>query len=212
MKLWSTAALYSANELDNRRAGLPVPTVQEKLRARRLPARLLVDALDPAVETPALQFALRLLDGDGVLLVLSGPPGVGKSLAAAAALIRSAGGLWVDAPGLATPPMDGETTDRRMREAALLVLDDCGLEHSPSGYAASRICGVLDAREAELRPTIVTTNLTSSEFGDRYGARLASRLNGDPLGFQQIVGDDLRETRPRKATPQLRIAKDPTVP
>lgn len=190
---WTPDSLYSQNELDNRAAGLPVPTVKEKLQGRRIPARLLEVALAPN-ETASLNLVLRLLDGEGALLVLSGGPGLGKSSAAAVGLVRK-GGLWVNAPDLAAPPMDGDTTNKRMRDVALLVLDDVGLEHSPSGYAASRICGVLDARESELRPTIVTTNLSDAQFKVRYGERLASRLNGDPLGWQHLAGSDLRLRR-----------------
>jgi len=127
--------------------------------------------------------------------------GCGKSTACAHALSKQAG-LWVHAPDLAKPDFTDPdeygvrktTLDERMRAAGLLVLDDVGIEHSPGGYAASRITDVLEHREANRRPSIVTTNLTGEEFKAKYGQRIASRLNGDPVGWQHISGEDLRVT------------------
>ena len=151
-------------------------------------------------ETDALVAARRLHKGDGLLLVEAGEPGRGKSIAAAWVLSRR-WGLWVNAPELAVPPRKEEeeqgklTLDERMRKAEVLVLDDVGIEHSPSGYAASRIVAAIEWREAELKATLVTTNLSSQEFRTRYGERIASRIDGDALGFVTCGGADLRPAR-----------------
>lgn len=149
--------------------------------------------------TSAVALVSRMLEGAGVLLVLSGGTGCGKSTACAYALSKRAG-LWVHGPDLAKPDFTDpdeygvrrETLDERMRNCGLLVLDDVGIEHSPKGYAASRITDVLEHRESNHRPSIVTTNLTTAEFKAKYGERIASRLNGDSLGWQHISGPDLR--------------------
>ena len=180
-----------------------VVTPADRMRWAGVPSRFWSVALEPK-DTQALAIVRTLLlrqgtDGAPVLLVLSGVTGCGKSTAAASALTRTAG-LWVHAPDLAKPDFSDadeygvrrETLDERMRAAGLLVLDDVGIEHSPGGYAASRITDVLEHREANHRPSIVTTNLTAEEFKAKYGQRIASRLNGDALGWQQVGGVDLR--------------------
>lgn len=173
-------------------------TPLESMRWAGVPSRFWSFAAEPH-KTLAVDFAMSLLEGGGLLLVLSGGTGCGKSTACAWALSKRPG-LWVHGPDLAKPePPDPDawgarrkTLDERMREAGLLVLDDVGIEHSPGGYAASRITDVLEFRESNKLPSIVTTNLTAAGFRVRYGERLASRTNGDPLGWQQIAGPDLR--------------------
>lgn len=178
--------------------GLPVESMKEKLLRRGVPevfhALLLDGKLEP---TQALTLVEELLAGNGRLLIMSGKAGCGKSQAAGFALSRRSG-LWVHAPDLARPqPKEevesGNVLEERMRAAGLLVLDDVGLEHSPGGFAAARIADVLVHREAARRPTIVTTNLSGDEFAAKYGDdRMRSRLDGDPLGWQTVVGPDLR--------------------
>jgi DNA replication protein DnaC len=175
-----------------------IVTPQDGMRWAGVPEFFWSFAPEPA-KTRSVELMQALLDGGGLLLVLSGGTGCGKSTACAWALSRRAG-LWVHAPDLAKPDqveLDEFGTrklslDDRMRAAGLLVLDDVGIEHSPGGYAASRITDVLEHRQANKRPSVVTTNLESSEFRDRYGGRIASRLNGDALGWQQIVDQDMR--------------------
>lgn len=170
------------------------------LKAARVPERHRTLVLSGKLEeTDALPMARRLVKGEGMLLILAGLRGVGKSIAAAYAL-SCMYGVWVNAPELAVPPREEEgkaTLDERMRKAELLVLDDVGMEHSPSGYAASRVVSAIEWREAEMKRTLVTTNLSSDEFVNRYGERIASRVEGDALGFVTCTGPDLRLARPR---------------
>jgi len=175
-----------------------IVTPSDSMRWAGVPAGFWAKALEPQAKEP-IRLVLKLLEGGGTLLVLSGGTGCGKSTACAHALSKKAG-LWVHGPDLAKPDFTDpdeygvrrQTLDERMREAGLLVLDDVGIEHSPGGYAASRITDVLEHREANRRPSIVTTNLTGEEFKAKYGQRLASRLNGDPLGWQHVAGKDMR--------------------
>ena len=170
--------------------GLPVTSIDRLVDQRGVPSRLWVVAQNPR-GTACVRLVRELLDGKGCILVLSGHTGCGKSSAAAFALADRTG-IWIHAPDLARPPLDGNNGDDRMRYCGLLVLDDVGTEYSPRGYAANRICSVLEHREGNRRPTIVTTNLTAEQFKAAYGERLASRLNGDPLGWQHVSGPDLR--------------------
>lgn len=190
---WTTAEVAEAVRKRRCELGLPVASVEHLLRERGVPPHFWTLATSPQ-RTFAVQLVEKLLAGEGRVLVLAGAPGRGKSAGAAVALARFPG-LWVNAPDLARPPAKGEPSpdlDTRMRAAALLVLDEVGLEHSPSGYAAGRICAAIAARDAYKRPTIITTNLSAEQFSQRYGDRIVSRLNGDAIGWQTCAGPDLR--------------------
>jgi len=180
--------------------GLPAASLRERLLQRGVPQRfrqLLLSEKEP-LETQALIAVKDLLAVKGTLLVLAGKEGRGKSFAAAWALSRRPG-IWVYAPDLARVQQEanGPTLDARMRTASLLVLEEVGKEHSPGGYAAARIVELLVYREAEKRPTIVTTTLQDAEFVERYGKeQIASRLDGDGLGWVTVTGKDLRLSNP----------------
>lgn len=60
----------------------------------------------------------------------------------------------------------------------ILVLDDLAAEYA-TGWSAEQLFLVVDARINEMKPLIVTTNLSLSELNDR-DARLASRLMSLP--------------------------------
>lgn len=59
----------------------------------------------------------------------------------------------------------------------LLVLDDLGSEKT-SEYSITTLYIIIDRRDRELMPTIITTNLTPKEIEEKLGARIASRLSG----------------------------------
>jgi len=58
-----------------------------------------------------------------------------------------------------------------------LVLDDLGSEKATE-FAITTLYIILDRRDRELLDTIITTNLSLAEIGDRLSARIASRLSG----------------------------------
>ena len=62
-------------------------------------------------------------------------------------------------------------------EAGLLVLDDLGSEKT-SEYSITTLYIIIDRRDRELLPTIITTNLSQKEVEEKLGARIASRLAG----------------------------------
>lgn len=64
---------------------------------------------------------------------------------------------------------------KSLLDAPLLMLDDLGAQKD-SEWTAETLYTILDQRYAWMRPTIITSNLRPSEFGDRLGDRLASRI------------------------------------
>ena len=130
----------------------------------------------------------RAVDGRGTYLY--GMPGRGKTYAAACAVKFA---VWnrmsaklVTAKGLLDAiKAEWDGGERGALERAeryeLLALDDLGVER-PTEWAMETLTGLIDARVAAGRPTIVTSNYSLGELRDRWGGmpgmRLASRLGG----------------------------------
>lgn len=165
------------------------------------------------IETVALAAARQWRASAATLLVLAGNVGTGKSLAAAWALLdylqattkpnpwgqRIAADvpLWCDAPCLTRfAPWDERITE--LERAPIFVLDDLGQEEAtPRGLAT--IDSLLTRRDAEGRPTIITTNVFGSVFREAYGDRIIDRLrqsgldeNGKARWWVRCEGDSLR--------------------
>lgn len=145
----------------------------------------------------------------GVVRVLAGPPGTGKSCAAAWACLwdrpgtpREVSALYVGAAEIRRTPRNAFSEHlamwKRWTEMPLLVIDDLGLE----GEAArDDIALLLLERYESARVTICTANLTDKLFGARYltgetGPRLADRMvreqghRGLPTGLPWYVAID----------------------
>jgi DNA replication protein DnaC len=151
------------------------------------------DRLD---DKPALAAAKRFIgeECDDLFLVLLGPPGCGKSVAAGFVLAdfvrqwrwgsQMTGGndrppaMFVQASDLtrvsAFGPEHGEWL-KNMKSCHLLVLDDAGDEATESGK--TELAAVLLARERSLRETVLTANLRPEMVRGRYGVAVADRLN-----------------------------------
>lgn len=142
---------------------------------------------DDAPETSALAAVRAALAwrGDsrrGLVLVLGGERGVGKSAAMAHALVRYDGSaLWVPAADVGATPRNGFSENAHAWErwlgVQLLALDDLGTEQADPELLA----GLLWQRYDRGRATIVSTNLTRGAVAARYlagdiGRRLADRL------------------------------------
>lgn len=176
-------------------ANLPVPSLDERLRMRGVPERLIEEIVHAKLQpNEATRLAFRLVE-EGGLLVLAGEPGRGKTTAAAWALSECPG-IFVRSEQLGVLDETG-ALEARMRSARLLVVDDLGAEHSPGGYAAGRLDAVVEYRWSNLRRTLLTTNLAGPVFVERYGARIKSRVNAKEneargLGWVDLDGPDLR--------------------
>lgn len=69
----------------------------------------------------------------------------------------------------------------------LVILDDIGAEHDPSGIASEKLYLILSKRE--FKHTIITTNIPPSKFPDRFEQRIASRL------FRNTIDVDLSDVQ-----------------
>ena len=127
--------------------------------------------------------------------VLGGKSGTGKTIAAMALIpevcarcitTQSGEEFWSwEAEALVLPALEisqlslFERTDRSARERAktrtLLILDDLGAEMN-TDMVKQTVLEVLDARMANARKTIITTNLEGKELRARYQGRVLRRL------------------------------------
>ncbi len=88
-------------------------------------------------------------------------------------------------------------TEGQLVDCDLLILDDLGMEFDSPFYRAC-IYNLLNARLLEVRPTIISTNLSLSGIRERYGDQIASRITGS---FEVLlcVGKDIRQQLRRRA-------------
>lgn len=75
----------------------------------------------------------------------------------------------------------------------LLVIDDLGGEFI-SPYIQSLVYNIVNTRQMAGRPTIISTNLSMAEIGDRYTPRVASRLIGGYTA-KKFFGNDVRQIK-----------------
>jgi hypothetical protein len=142
---------------------------------------------DPTWEYPdPIPQAMRAVtEGPTRLVVLLGPPGEGKSVAAGFALTHALElgrqGLWRTGVQLAKELRSWDKADVRVRHRAeqvdILVVDDLGLESARNPSVAPALAGLLLSRFEANRATIVTSNIRSpQELKQRYGAQVYDRL------------------------------------
>lgn len=154
---------------------------------------------DDAYVTPALNAIRSALKWRGkrycgLILVLGGPTGVGKTAAACHALVRhESGGVFVRADQICATPRTGHSSAEerweRWLKCSMLVIDDAGTENARSDLLRS----LLRARYDAGLVTLVTTNLPRRRFAEVYLVddhdRLADRLiNAQGRGVGDAVG------------------------
>lgn len=160
-------------------------------------------------------------------LILAGPTGVGKTIAAAWALAEVGGRYvrWPDviadhrALGRRGSLREQEATRHELRAryggAWLLILDELGIEgESDEERIAARTAlhELVEMRQRWTHRTLVITNKSSGELAERfasgiYDPRTRSRLDrllvldreGAPLIAVDVKGDDLRYQEPTSA-------------
>ncbi len=139
---------------------------------------LVFEPSPPAIPSfRAVESALRWhhAQAAGCLLVVSGPPGTGKSCALAWTIVREGSSArYVSACDLFSPSL----VDSALCDVQVLGVDDLGFERT---VAPEYVAGFLARRHALGRCTLVTTHLTREAFFERYlavpnGRRLAGRL------------------------------------
>jgi len=171
------------------------------------------------VNSPNTEYALRMVYSTGEPYqeaqepeswFLHGAVGVGKTcLAVGYAYEMVQAHLtptrFVTLPGMMTEirscydtngPSEKEVL-RFYKEAEMLILDDMGAEHtSSSNWLSDRLYQILGDRHDQLRPTVMTSNLSISELGDVYGERITSRINemcNNGNNVLHMQGRNLRE-------------------
>jgi len=112
----------------------------------------------------------------GQNMFLRGGVGTGKTMALAwIALQGMQGGLarkallFLSAPGLVSWLVDLKHDVGVLADVAVLMIDDLGTEHwsATSTWAASRMGELVERRHAGRLPTIITTNLSLWDMGNR---------------------------------------------
>lgn len=200
-QLWSGCPTCDAEKLRTRAAELTQEHLREIRQTRQcdamIPLRFTGKTLaDFEGELPGQRKARRVAErylekwresrALGRCLIFHGWPGTGKSLLAATIVqaVVAAGGRALfrsvpDAVAIVKAAYDGGTTEaaayQRLRAPDLLVLDDVGAVKL-SEHDVGVLFRVLNARYEDQRPTILTTNLTTTELAAFLGDRITDRL------------------------------------
>jgi len=165
------AAIRSSEERDRERARHAAE--ETTLAAMEIPSRL-VDLFrsGPLRETEAM----RAIEKPRIL-VLSGNPGCGKTVAAANWLFLGRSGLFVKSSRLARWDRYDDEAMNKLLRAPRLVVDDLGTEFQDAkGNFDAILDEIIDVRYDNKRPTVITTNLAAEAFKARYGERIADRI------------------------------------
>lgn len=141
-------------------------------------------------------------------LLLSGDPGLGKTfLSASIARVVSDAGRSVvydtashifsrfEAQKFRRDDDMDEAEDdvSRYMRCDLLIIDDLGTEMTTS-FVQSALYQIVNTRLMTGRKTIISTNLNPVELGQRYGAAILSRLEGE-YRILPFFGDDIRKLK-----------------
>jgi ABC-type glutathione transport system ATPase component len=136
-------------------------------------------------------------------IVVSGRAGCGKTqfLRAVYTVFRSSS-LWIPCHDVQSLDwLDWEESRVRMARTAFLLLDDFGSDEPVNVYGTrvDRVARLVmewsdwpKRYQGNTAMLIVSTNLTSTDVAERYGARVASRLRD--LRAVRMVGEDKRGT------------------
>lgn len=173
------------------------PAIAKYVDGLGIPTRALDSMRGAREETKAIQASAGSLD----FLVLSGGPGCGKTVAAALWVslyvsdpihwargeryygeegkpcFRGLRPIWISAAKLARCDRYDEEEMTKLLQTPRLVIDDLGGEFlDKGGFYASLLDEIVNERQAESKPTILTTNLDAEGFKSRYGERIADRI------------------------------------
>jgi hypothetical protein len=180
------AAFELERQVDNRR---------ERLRAAGVPERAATLVTSPKLDDSIVAFKLvrAWLTSGQQHLVLCGPVGVGKSVAAAHALLVS-GGAWISASEAGSVAIEDRDRMKRLERANLLVIDDVGTEID-KGWSIATIRKLVEGRADRMLRTLITSNLVRSSFELILEARAVDRILGDGE-IVEFGGKSLRGVRP----------------
>ena len=94
---------------------------------------------------------------------------------------------------LTVSPFESDTILSPLLSCDLLIIDDLGTEPMFRNLSASNLFTILNEREINNLPTLISTNLSFDAIENRYGNRLFSRIfNKRTTKVVSFVGNDLR--------------------
>lgn len=136
-------------------------------------------------------------------LLFSGGTGLGKTFLSAciarqvvdrgySVVYETAGKLFADyeAEKFSAAQEENRGLTRKYLDCDLLILDDLGTEMTTLFTVAS-LYSLINTRMMDGRPTIISTNLTSTDLEKRYSAQIASRIAGT-YRLVLFAGEDIR--------------------
>lgn len=166
--------------------------VRRKAPREGWPLRAL-EAADAHTNTDAVQKAMAWDYSARNVAVLSGPPGTGKTVAAATWMLHTTCYMqFVRSATFAASSRYDQETRERWFGATGLVLDDLGAEYlDGKGSFMVDLDELVDTYYGNRRPLIITTNLTADEFKKRYGSRVEDRIR-ECAQWITVTGASLR--------------------
>lgn len=196
----AAASVRALRETMDARGIPPAPDLRRVLYGNTV---ALTDPVRDVIRGLSWRRAQALPTGErpALLLVLQGPRGCGKTLAAALAVgLSPSNALFLPAQTLgAVPDSDWSThaeARARWETVPVLALDDVGTERD-TGRAASRCGPLLLARYNAALVTIITTNVDPAAFAERY-----FQVDGDGGGAStQALSDRLRNLQSARGCP-----------
>lgn len=154
--------------------------------------------LDEQLREVVIKWMADVYAGRGTNLVLLGPVGVGKTHAACAAANHAAETVRYDVKFSVVVEMfddlrpGGPETVESLAEANLLVLDDLGIEKR-SEWTDERLYAIVNRRWRHMRPTVVTSNLTTEQMEECVTERVWDRLIGNNAARYWMGGESRRK-------------------
>ncbi len=157
------------------------------------PRRALHAAKTADVARPTIA---RMLSNDFAksnIVVLSGPAGCGKTVAAARWAIDSGKIVrFVRASTFAASSRYDAELRSLWYDAEALVLDDLGAEYlDAKGSFLVDLDELIDTFYGDVRPLAITTNCMAARFEERYGERVQDRLRECAAWFS-VSGESMR--------------------